>query len=115
ARLAPGGRLVAISGSGLSPDSLKWSAAFVRLQERGTVQFSAAIDGSVYARHGTTMETRLTVIDKIAAADPTKLIASHGVAPDLETLLSWISSLPPRSPSTAPNSIGALSNGILRT
>lgn len=115
ARLAPGGRLVAITGSGLSPDNLKWRDAFVRLQERGTMLFSAAIDGSIYARHGTTMETRLTVIDKIAAADPTKFVASHGVAADLETLLSWISNLPPRSPSTAPNSIGALSSGILRT
>ncbi|MQB07148.1 methylase [Agrobacterium tumefaciens] len=114
ARLAPGGRLVAITGSSLSPDNLKWRDAFVRLQDRGTVLFSAAIDGSAYARHGTTMETRLTVIDKIAAADPTRLIASRGVAPDLETLLSWISGLPPRSPSTASNSIGALSNGILR-
>ncbi|MBB3965821.1 strawberry notch-like NTP hydrolase domain-containing protein [Rhizobium metallidurans] len=114
ARLAPGGRLVAITGSSLSPDNLKWRDAFVRLQDRGTILFSAAIDGSVYARHGTTMETRLTVIDKIAVADPTRLIASHGVAPDLETLLSWISDLQPRSPSTASNSIGALSNGILR-
>ncbi|WP_313195213.1 strawberry notch-like NTP hydrolase domain-containing protein [Shinella zoogloeoides] len=114
ARLAPGGRLVAITGSSLSPDNPKWRDAFVRLQERGTIAFSAAIAGDVYARHGTTMETRLTVIDKIAAADPTKLVASMGVAPDLTTLLSWISGLPPRSPSTAPNSIGALSNGILR-
>ncbi|OBZ97486.1 methylase (plasmid) [Pararhizobium polonicum] len=114
ARLAPGGRLVAITGSSLSPDNLKWHDAFVRLQDRGTVLFSAAIDGSAYARHGTTTETRLTVIDKIAAADPTRLIASHGVAADLETLLSWISGLPPRSPSTTSNSIGALSNGILR-
>ncbi|RTM10886.1 MAG: methylase [Hyphomicrobiales bacterium] len=113
ARLAPGGRLVAITGSSLSPDNLKWRDAFARLQDRGTVLFSAAIDGSVYARHGTTMETRLTVIDKIAAADPANLVASHGAAPDLETLLTWISSLPPRSPSTARNSIGALSNGIL--
>ena len=111
ARLATGGRLVAITGSSLSPDNPKWRDAFVRLQERGTVLFSAAIDGSAYARHGTTMETRLTVIDKIAAADPANLISSYGVAPDPETLLSWISGLPPRSPSTAPNSIGALSNG----
>jgi len=114
ARLAPGGRLVAITGSSLSPDNLKWRDAFARLQDRGTVLFSAAIDGSLYARHGTTMETRLTVVDKIAAADPAKLVASHGAAPDLETLLTWISSLPPRWPSTAPNSIGTLSNGILR-
>ena len=114
ARLAPGGRLVAITGSSLSPDNPKWRDAFVRLHERGTVVFSAAIAGSIFARHGTTMETRLTVIDKIAAADPTKLVKSMGVAPDLTTLLSWISGLPPRSPSTASNSIGALSNGILR-
>jgi len=113
ARLVPGGRLVAITGSSLSPDNPKWRDAFVRLQERGTVAFSAAIAGSVFARHGTTMETRLTIIDKIAAADPTKLVESRGVAPNLTTLLSWISGLPPRSPSTASNSI-ALSNGILR-
>lgn len=113
ARLAPGGRLVAITGSSLSPDNQKWRDAFIRLQQQGTVLFSAAIGGSVYARHGTTMETRLTVIDKIAADDPAKLVATHGTAPDLETLLSWISDIPPRSPSTAPNSIGALSNGIL--
>ncbi|TQN59946.1 methylase [Agrobacterium tumefaciens] len=103
ARLAPGGRLVAITGSSLSPDSLTWRDAFVRLQEHGTVLFSAAIDGSVYARHGTTMETRLTVIDKIAPADPTCLVASHGIAPNLETLLTWTSTLPPRSPSFAFN------------
>lgn len=114
ARLAPGGRLVTITGSSLSPDNPKWRDAFIRLQQRGTVRFSAAIDGSVYARHGTTMETRLTVIDKIAARDPATLISSSGTAPDLTTLLSWISRLPPRSPSNASNSIGALSNGILR-
>lgn len=111
ARLAPGGRLVAITGASLSPDTPKWRTAFIRLQERGTVQFSAAIDGSVYARHGTTMETRLTVIDKIAARDPARLIPSMGTAPDLTTLLSWICNVPPRSPPTAPKSIGALSNG----
>ncbi len=114
ARLQPGGRLVAITGSGLSPDNSRWRDAFVRLQERGTILFSAGIAGSVYARHGTTVETRLTVIDKIAAGDPKQIIASKGIAPDLQTLLGWVAGLPPRSPSTAPNSIGALSNGILR-
>ncbi|MDG4674754.1 bifunctional class I SAM-dependent methyltransferase/DEAD/DEAH box helicase [Shinella sp. 838] len=108
ARLAPGGRLVAITGASLSPDNPNWRGAFVRLQERGSVLFSAAIDGGVYARHGTTIETRLTVIDKIAPADPTSLVASHGVAPDPETLLAWISDLPPRSPSLLP--VGILSD-----
>ena len=66
ARLADGGRLVAITGASLSPDNPAWRDAFVRLQERGRVVFSAAIDGRVYARHGTTIETRLTVIDRRA-------------------------------------------------
>ena len=114
ARLAPGGRLIAITGTSLSPDNARWRDAFVRLQEQGTVQFSAGIDGNVYARHGTSIETRLTVIDKIAAVNPKTLIASKGIAPDLATLLAWIMGLPPRSPSSAPNSIGALSNGILK-
>jgi hypothetical protein len=50
ARLADGGRLVAITGASLSPDHPSWREAFVRLQERGRIVFSAAIDGRVYAR-----------------------------------------------------------------
>ncbi|TAV42946.1 strawberry notch family protein [Rhizobium leguminosarum] len=114
ARLAPGGRLVAITGASLSPDNPAWRDVFVRLQEKGTVLFTAAIDGSIYARHGTTKETRLIVIDKIQAGDPSKLVTSKGTAHDLETLLTWITGLPPRAPAAASNSIGALSNGSLR-
>ena len=98
ARLADGGRLVAITGANLAPDSLAWRDAFVRLQERARVVFSAAIDGRVYARHGTTTDTRLTVIDKIAAADAQALPPSRGMAPDAATLLGWIAELPPRAP-----------------
>jgi predicted RNA methylase len=114
ARLAPGGRLIAITGASLSPDNSVWRDAFVRLQGQGTVLFTAAIDGSIYARHGTTMETRLTVIDKIPAKDPTQLASCKGTAPDLEILLDWIVDLPQRSLPMVPTSIGLLSNGILR-
>ncbi len=114
ARLRAGGRLVAITGTGLSPESPKWRPAFERLQQQGRVVFTAAIDGRVYARHGTTAETRLTIIDKTLASDPTSFVASPGKATDVETLLSWISDLPPRTPGGFPDSIGALSNGILR-
>ncbi|KAF5881638.1 bifunctional class I SAM-dependent methyltransferase/DEAD/DEAH box helicase [Rhizobium sp. PEPV16] len=113
ARLAPGGRLVAITGASLSPDNPAWGDAFVRLQGQGTVLFTAGVDGGIYARHGTTMETRLIVIDKIPADDPSKLVTSKGTARDLETLLNWITGLPPRAPA-ASNSIGALSIGSLR-
>ena len=96
-RLAPGGRMVAITGANVGPDLPDWSDAFVRLQERGAVVFSAAIAGSVYARHGTTFPTRLIVIDKRAADDPSAFPASPGMAPDVATLLDWIEAhVPPR-------------------
>lgn len=114
ARLAPGGRLVAITGASLSPDNPAWRDDFARLQGQGTVLFTAAIDGSIYARHGTTMQTRLIVIDKIPAEDPTRPAPSKGTAQDLETLLTWISGLPKRAPLRTPNSSGASRSGILR-
>ena len=103
ARLAPGGRLVAITGASFAPDTPRWRDAFVRLQEHGRVVFTAAIDGAVYARHGTTIDTRLTVIDKIAAEDPAVLPASPGIAADAATLLAWVQALvPPRLPVALP-------------
>ncbi|NTJ64936.1 methylase [Agrobacterium rhizogenes] len=97
ARLAPGGRLVAITGANFSPELPAWRDSFVRLQERGRVVFTAAIAGSVYAKHGTTIETRLTVIDKAPAEDAARFPASPGIAPDVATLLGWIErAVPPR-------------------
>jgi predicted RNA methylase len=89
-RLADFGRLVAITGASFSADNPAWAGAFVRLQERARLVFSAAIDGAVYAKHGTAIETRLIVIDKAPADDPTLFPASPGVAPDVATLLRWI-------------------------
>ncbi len=97
ARLAPGGRLVAITGANFSPELPAWRDSFVRLQARGRVAFTAAIAGSVYAKHGTTIETRLTVIDKAPAEDAARFPASPGIAADVATLLTWIErDVPPR-------------------
>src|SRR3546814_11605467 len=54
ARLADGGRLVAITGNGFTPDNPAWRDSFLRWQERGRVVFSAGLAGKAYARHGTT-------------------------------------------------------------
>jgi predicted RNA methylase len=100
ARLAPGGRLVAITGAGCSPHAPDWADDYAALQERGRILFSAAIDGRIYARHGTSVDTRLTVIDKIPAEDPMAFPPSPGAAPDTATLLDWvIAHIPPRTPS----------------
>jgi predicted RNA methylase len=98
ARLRPGGRLVAITGASCAPDAPAWSEAFAQLQERGRIVFSAAVDGRIYARHGTTMDTRLTVIDRVPADDPRVFPVSPGMAPDLATLLGWVlDHVPPRA------------------
>ena len=103
ARLAPGGRLVTITGANFRPEASTWRDAFMRLQDRGRVVFTAAIDGAVFARHGTSIDTRLTVIDKLPADDPSVFPASPGIAPDVATLLGWIESqLPLRLPVSLP-------------
>ena len=106
ARLADGGRLVTITGSSFAPDTPAWRDAFVRLQEHGRVVFTASIDGSVYAKHGTTIDTRLTVIDKLPADDPAAFPASLGIAPDVATLIGWIGDyVPARLPVDASISV----------
>ncbi len=103
ARLADGGRLVSITGANCAPDHKVWRDGFVRLQDKARVVFSATIAGSVFAPHGTSVEARLTVIDKVPADDPAQFPASFGLAPDLVTLLHWLmGSLPPRQPIAEP-------------
>ncbi|OYX82838.1 MAG: methylase, partial [Azorhizobium sp. 32-67-21] len=98
ARLADGGRLVAITGAGLSPHNPAWRDAFSRLQQRGRILFSAVIAGSVYARHGTTTETRLTIIDRTPAEDPDRFPDSPGMAANAAQLLTWVDAhVPPRA------------------
>ncbi|MGX1103939.1 putative RNA methylase [Bradyrhizobium elkanii] len=97
ARLADGGRLVTITSANFSPEASAWRDAFARLQERGRVVFTAAIAGAVYAKHGTTIETRLTIIDKLPADDRNAFPESPGMASDVATLLRWIGEhVPPR-------------------
>ena len=90
ARLAEGGRLVAITGNGFSPDNPAWRDCFLRWQERAYVVFSAGLAGKAYARHGTTAETRLTVIDKGPADRPEALPSTHGMAESVEALLELV-------------------------
>ncbi|GHC97217.1 strawberry notch family protein [Novosphingobium pokkalii] len=99
ARLETGGRLVAITGASCSPERPAWRDAFVSLHAEARMVFTAAIAGNVYARHGTTIETRLTVFDKVPAGDPTCFPCSIGTASDPSTLLEWVHQhVPPRAP-----------------
>lgn len=114
ARLVEGGRLVAITGASLDPHAPSWREAFVSLQERGRVVFSAAIDGRAYARHGTTIDTRLTVIDKVPASDAAVFPASPGHTPDAGTLLAWLTALLPARPSVIASPVPGASMSSIR-
>ncbi|MBF9151683.1 strawberry notch family protein [Novosphingobium jiangmenense] len=120
ARLADGGRLVAITGRNCASDHADWRGSFIRLQEGARVVFTAPIAGSIYASHGTTFETRLTVIDKVPAADPGVFPQSHEMATDLPSLLrTLVDALPARAPVavlpavTSPEKIASASRRVV--
>ena len=108
-RLVEGGRLVAITGANHDPSSPTWRDGYRQLQERARLLFTATIDGRVFARHGTAINTRLMVFEKIPAPAPDKLPSSLGHAGTAAELLDWIKELPPRAaiavpqPSTPPS------------
>ena len=90
ARLPEGGRLVAITGEGFSPYAPRWRSAFTQLQQSATVQFSTGIAGKLFAKHGTSFETRLTVLDRIPAAVPDRFPANLPLATSPAALLQLV-------------------------
>jgi predicted RNA methylase len=108
ARLPLGGRLVAITGANFSSDNSAFADAFARIGELGRVVFSAAVDGRVYAKHGTTIDTRLTVVERVSPDASVSHAASAGTAPDAATLLDWVMErVPPRQTPAADTAVRA--------
>lgn len=82
-RLPEGGRLVTITGHNFPYERLN-----------GAVRFTCVIDGSAYAKHGTTFETRLTVIDKAPDIGVSPIMPTAQSAAEL--LARVIEHVPPR-------------------
>ncbi|MCP4701540.1 MAG: methylase [Gammaproteobacteria bacterium] len=96
-RLAEGGRLVTITGSSFAPENAKWHGAFDRIRQSAHVSFSVGISGKVFAAHGTTIDTRLTVLDKAPAPGAAEQDAYHGMVDTAEELLALVEErVPPR-------------------
>jgi len=70
ARLAPGGRLVTITGAGFAPDAPAWAETFGRLTESAHLVLTGAVSGAAFAKHGTSFETRISVFDKCRGGEP---------------------------------------------
>ncbi len=95
-RLCDGGRLVTITANWFSPNNPTWRETFLKWHSEAQVVLSVGVIGKAYALHGTTMETRITVIDKIPAAEIGN-IPCIGETLDLPELLTLIEQLPGRS------------------
>ena len=96
-RLAPGGRLVAITSAGLWPHNPQWTEAFAGLEAIATLRYTTAVSGKLFRRHGTTIPTRLSVFDKTPAAGAdTKWTAEEASDPHaiLRDIARWV---PPRA------------------
>ena len=90
-RLAPGGRLVAITGEGFRPDRPASAGAFAAMAERGgRLVFSAGLSGRAYAKHGTTVDVRLSVFDRVPTGEAGESAAPLGISPDTAALLDAV-------------------------
>jgi len=99
ARLAPGGRLVAITGASFAPDAPAWTEIFGHLTKSAHLVFTGAVAGAAFAKHGTSFETRVTVFDKCRGGEAGGITADlrQPMFPDAVHLLSSITAeVPPR-------------------
>jgi len=92
ARLAPGGRLVAITGAGFAPDAPVWAETFDRLTETAHLVFTGAVSGTAFAKHGTSFQTRISVFDKCRGGEQGGVTADlrQPMSPDAAHLLSRV-------------------------
>lgn len=63
-RLKPGGRLVAIVGRGMALDRPTFRAWWADIEQHYRVRANLGIDGSVYAKFGTSFDHQIIVIDR---------------------------------------------------
>ena len=94
-RLGPGGRLVAITGANTSPSHPDVRDALQDLDVR--VVLTAGISGALYRRHGTSIETRLTVIDRVPSPGWCSHLPCPAMAESAQELLDLVAAhVPPR-------------------
>lgn len=85
-----------ITANWFSPANPTWRETFVKWQEKARVVLSVGVSGQAYALHVTTMEIRITVIDKVPAAEIGNIPCISETL-DLPPLLTLIEQLPERS------------------
>ncbi|MEH2120571.1 strawberry notch-like NTP hydrolase domain-containing protein [Nostoc sp.] len=95
-RLMEGGRLVTLTANWFSPQNPDWQQTFAKIQETAQVVLSVGVNGKVYSKHGTQMDTRITVIDKVPP-DSSDIPCIQQTL-ELGEILHLIEQLPQREP-----------------
>lgn len=100
-RVEEGGRIVLISAHWFHPDNPHYRPFFETIQKEATLLLSTPLPGEIYSKHGTHMETRISVFDKIPASNPREF---KGVFQDfdLDKAFHRVHALPPRQKAVVP-------------
>lgn len=80
----PGGRVVAIVGGGMNPEKATYKPFFAQLAKNFRLRANVLVDGKVYTKYGTSFDSRVLVIDKVAPVPgESPLRASASTIPEL--------------------------------
>ncbi len=105
-RLLPGGRLVALTGINQCPTNPAFADIFSRIRDIGSITFSAPLPASAFATHGTNVDTRLTVIDRVTPGSAQECMIDQ--VQDLRQLFAVMAqTLPARAELSMPSGNGA--------
>jgi hypothetical protein len=96
-RLADGGRLVAIVGTGMARDKATFKAWWAKIDAKYDVRAAIPVDGAGYAKYGTTFDNALLVIDKVPPSGRAVVTTSAAAYTDLLPLLEGIRNDRPQS------------------
>lgn len=88
--LAPGGRLVAVVGEGMSPESSRYRSWFGNLKGKYSLRANVGVPGDEYKKFGTSFGTRVLVIDKTQGSGGTTVSGSAKDIPELMTMLEGV-------------------------
>jgi hypothetical protein len=88
--LAPGGRLVAIVGEGMTPDKPTYREWFEKMAQKYNFRASIGVSGDEYKKYGTGFGTRMLVFDKIAPTGTEPIVGDAKDIPDLMAQLQGV-------------------------
>ncbi|MCC6775623.1 MAG: strawberry notch family protein [Hyphomicrobiales bacterium] len=106
-RLAPGGRLVAIVGRGMTMGAPRFRQWWERISKDNTVRANIGVDGSVYGKYGTNFGTRLLVIDKMVPTGEKPVLIEVQTVDDLMRALEPIRNARPAAEQKLAESVRA--------